>query len=76
MDKINHQISTADTGRLFAVVHVAGNQRKITTEDIVVLRKHLEADIGERIRLNKVRYRYIQSMLPLTRCMYHEKNNR
>ena len=53
-ERINTQLVSQDTGRLFAVVHVAGKQRKVTTEDIIVLDKHLEADIGQRIRLNKV----------------------
>ena len=41
-------------GRLFAVIQVSGKQRKITTDDIIVLDKHLTADVGEIIRLNKV----------------------
>ena len=43
-----------DTGRLFAVVHIGGKQRKVTREDIIIVDKHLAADVGQRIRLNKV----------------------
>jgi len=52
--QINNQLTSNEAGRLFAVVHVAGKQRKVTTEDIIVLDKHIDADTGERIRLNKV----------------------
>lgn len=54
MENINDQIKASETGRLFAVLHIGGKQKKVTTEDIIYLEKHLEADIGERIRLNKV----------------------
>lgn len=53
-ERVNTQLMTRDTGRLFAVVHLVGKQRKVTIEDIIVLDKHYEADIGQRIRLNKV----------------------
>ena len=53
-ERVNTQLMSHDTGRLFAVVHVAGKQRKVTVEDIIILDKHLAADIGQRIRLNKV----------------------
>lgn len=55
LNNINDQLISSDAGRLFAVVHVAGKQRKVTPEDIIVVDKHIDADIGERIRLNKVR---------------------
>ena len=54
--RISEQLETSRVGRLFAVVHVAGKQRKVTAEDIIVLDKFIDADIGQRIRLNKVRY--------------------
>lgn len=53
-NRINNQLCTQSIGRLFAVVHIDGKQRKITTEDIIVIPKPIEADIGEKIRLNKV----------------------
>ena len=55
MEKVNSQLSSPDAGRLFAVVHIAGKQRKVTQEDIIVVTDHLEADVGDRITLNKVR---------------------
>ncbi|KAK2183551.1 hypothetical protein NP493_306g00034 [Ridgeia piscesae] len=54
IEKIDSQLATGEVGRMFAVIHAAGKQRKITTDDIVVLDKHIAADIGERIRFNKV----------------------
>jgi len=53
-EHVNTQLMSQNTGRLFAVVHAAGKQRKVTVEDIVVLDKHFAADIGQHIRLNKV----------------------
>ncbi|CAH1798471.1 unnamed protein product [Owenia fusiformis] len=41
-------------GRLFAVVQVFGKQRKVTPEDIIVVDNMMEADIGDKIRLEKV----------------------
>ena len=61
IEHVNEQISSEETGRLFAVVHILGKQRKITAEDIIVMPRHIEADIGERIRLNKVQcYKVVQ----------------
>jgi large subunit ribosomal protein L21 len=54
VDKVNNRLQSQHAGRLFAVVHVAGKQRKVTPEDIIVIDKPLDADIGQRIRLNKV----------------------
>ena len=54
INTVNDQLLANETGRLFAVVHVAGKQRKVTVEDIVVLDKHIDASNGQRIRLNKV----------------------
>ncbi len=54
MERVNSQLLTNDPGRLFAVIHMTGKQRKVTVEDIIVLQNHLEADVGERIILNKV----------------------
>jgi len=53
-ESINSQLMSRNAGRLFAVIHATGKQRKVTVEDIIILDKHIEADIGQRIRLNKV----------------------
>ena len=54
VERVNSQLASCDAGRLFAVVHAAGKQRKVTVEDIIVLDKQLAADVGQRIHLNKV----------------------
>jgi len=54
VERVNSQLVSCDAGRLFAVVHAAGKQRKVTVEDIIVLDKQLAADVGQRIHLNKV----------------------
>ena len=53
-EQIQTQLNEHNVGRLFAVVHIDGKQRKITAEDIIVLNNHIAADIGEKIVLNKV----------------------
>lgn len=51
---VNLQIHRQDFGRLFAVVHFAGHQWKVTNEDLILIENHIEADCGERIRMEKV----------------------
>ncbi len=41
--------------RLFAVVHLCDKQFKITQEDIILLHDNRPFDIGDQIRLEKVR---------------------
>jgi len=54
-EQINKELRPGGaTSRLFAVIHAAGKQRKVTVEDIIILDKPVDADVGERIRLNKV----------------------
>ncbi|XP_053418462.1 39S ribosomal protein L21, mitochondrial [Nycticebus coucang] len=52
--KVNELIATGQYGRLFAVVHFAGHQWKVTSEDLILVENGLEAACGERIRLEKV----------------------
>ncbi|GCC26097.1 hypothetical protein chiPu_0004511 [Chiloscyllium punctatum] len=47
-------ISMGAYGRLFAVVHFASRQWKVTNEDLILIENHIEADCGDRIRLEKV----------------------
>jgi len=54
INAVNLELSQSQAGRLFAVIHFNNQQRKITAEDLVSMKHHVEADIGERIRLNKV----------------------
>ncbi|XP_029353115.1 large ribosomal subunit protein bL21m isoform X2 [Echeneis naucrates] len=51
---VNQRILRRDFGRLFAVVHFAGRQWKVTDEDLILIENHVEADCGERIRMEKV----------------------
>ncbi|KAM9223421.1 large ribosomal subunit protein bL21m isoform 2-T2 [Leptosomus discolor] len=47
-------IATGQYGRLFAVVHFASKQWKITSEDLIMMDNVLEAECGDRIRMEKV----------------------
>ncbi|KAK7930100.1 hypothetical protein WMY93_006495 [Mugilogobius chulae] len=51
---VNNLISGQDFGRLFAVVHFAGRQWKVTDEDLILVENHIPAECGDRIRLEKV----------------------
>lgn len=51
---VNHRIQRQDLGRLFAVVHFAGRQWKVTDEDLILIENHLQAECGDRIRMEKV----------------------
>lgn len=51
---VNSIISAQDFGRLFAVVHFAGRQWKVTDEDLILVENHIEAECGDRIRMEKV----------------------
>ncbi|KAF7643662.1 hypothetical protein LDENG_00235650 [Lucifuga dentata] len=51
---VNRRIAQQDFGRLFAVVHFAGRQWKITAEDLILIENHIEAECGELIRMEKV----------------------
>lgn len=51
---VNQRISQQDFGRLFAVVQFAGRQWKVTDEDLILIENHIEAECGERIRMEKV----------------------
>ncbi|XP_021368906.1 uncharacterized protein LOC110460362 isoform X2 [Mizuhopecten yessoensis] len=44
---------STDLGRLFAVVQVAGKQRKVTTEDVIIVQSDFPPNVGDRIRLEK-----------------------
>lgn len=57
MGKVNELIATGQYGRLFAVVHFASHQWKVTSEDLILIENELDVACGERIRLEKVRLR-------------------
>lgn len=52
---MNELIATGRYGRLFAVVHFASHQWKVTSEDLILIENELDIACGERIRLEKVR---------------------
>uniref|UniRef100_A0A2K5C9B5 Large ribosomal subunit protein bL21m n=1 Tax=Aotus nancymaae TaxID=37293 RepID=A0A2K5C9B5_AOTNA len=52
--KVNELIATGQYGRLFAVVHFASHQWKVTSEDLILIGNDLDLQCGERIRLEKV----------------------
>lgn len=55
VQKVNELIATGQHGRLFAVVHFASRQWKVTAEDLILIENALDVACGERIRLEKVR---------------------
>lgn len=51
---VNQKIIQQDFSRLFAVVHFASRQWKVTNEDLILIENHIEAECGEMIRMEKV----------------------
>uniref|UniRef100_A0A0A9Y5S9 Large ribosomal subunit protein bL21m n=1 Tax=Lygus hesperus TaxID=30085 RepID=A0A0A9Y5S9_LYGHE len=54
IQKVNDLIARGAEGRLFAVVHVAGKQFKITAEDIIIIEGYWPPTNGDQINLEKV----------------------
>lgn len=52
--EINRQIEENKTGRLFAVIHVAGKQYKVTDSDLIVIRGYWPPQPGDQISFDKV----------------------
>nr|XP_020040572.1 39S ribosomal protein L21, mitochondrial isoform X2 [Castor canadensis] len=52
--KVNELIARGQYGRLFAVVHFASHQWKVTSEDLILIENDLDIKCGERIRMEKV----------------------
>lgn len=52
--KINDLTAANKGGRLFAVVHVAGKQRKITDGDVLIVEGYWPPNVGDKISLDKV----------------------
>lgn len=48
------ELNGQDLGRLFAVIHIGGRQRKVTTEDLVLIHGFFAPQIGDKIRIEKV----------------------
>ncbi|XP_048340858.1 39S ribosomal protein L21, mitochondrial [Sphaerodactylus townsendi] len=54
VQKVNEQIADRQYGRLFAVVHFASRQWKVTSEDLILIEGHIQAECGDQIRMEKV----------------------
>uniref|UniRef100_A0A3B1JNM4 Large ribosomal subunit protein bL21m n=1 Tax=Astyanax mexicanus TaxID=7994 RepID=A0A3B1JNM4_ASTMX len=54
VQKVNALIENGEYGRLFAVVHFASRQWKVTNEDLILIENHIEAQCGDRIIMEKV----------------------
>ncbi|CAF0833909.1 unnamed protein product [Adineta ricciae] len=53
-NKVNHLANDKDRHRLFAVIQIGNDQRKVTTEDIICKVDEFQPTIGDRIRFEKV----------------------
>ncbi|XP_029932101.1 large ribosomal subunit protein bL21m [Myripristis murdjan] len=54
VQKVDARLAQGNLGRLFAVVHFASRQWKVTNEDLILIENHIEAECGDRIRMEKV----------------------
>ncbi|XP_018598857.1 large ribosomal subunit protein bL21m [Scleropages formosus] len=54
VSKVSNILAEGKYGRLFAVVHFASRQWKVTNEDLILIENHIDAECGDRIRLEKV----------------------
>ncbi|EFX90442.1 hypothetical protein DAPPUDRAFT_299797 [Daphnia pulex] len=54
IEKVNSQIELNSHGRLFAVIHLAGKQRRVTDGDLIMIEGAHPADVGDVIRAEKV----------------------
>ena len=70
---MNRGITQGNIGRLFAVIHTQDGQRKVTAEDIIVLRRHTDADVGEKIVFNKVTMRYTFETFMFSEFYHHSE---
>lgn len=52
--QINNLTASNRQGRLFAVVHIASKQRKITDGDVIIIEGYWPPNIGDKISLDKV----------------------
>uniref|UniRef100_A0A671K3X4 Large ribosomal subunit protein bL21m n=1 Tax=Sinocyclocheilus anshuiensis TaxID=1608454 RepID=A0A671K3X4_9TELE len=54
VQKVNGLIEKRECGRLFAVVHFASRQWKVTNEALILIENHIDAACGDSIRMEKV----------------------
>merc|ERR1712126_150076 len=54
-DKVKKEMTKdVDLGKVYAIVYIAAQQFKVSTNDIIIIHKRIEADCGDMIRLEKV----------------------
>lgn len=53
-DKVNSLVNDKFHHRLFAVIQIGNEQRKVTTEDIICKVDEFHPTVGDRIRFEKV----------------------
>ncbi|XP_018563750.1 39S ribosomal protein L21, mitochondrial [Anoplophora glabripennis] len=54
INKVNALVADRKQGRLFAVVHLAGKQFKVTDGDVIVIEGYWPPNVGDKISLDKV----------------------
>lgn len=54
VDKVNNLTLSNKHGRLFAVVHVMGKQRRVTEGDVIIIEGYWPPNVGDKISLDKV----------------------
>lgn len=54
VQKVKSVLEKREFGRLFAVVQFASRQWKVTSEDLIQIENHIQAECGERLLLEKV----------------------
>nr|XP_022914488.1 39S ribosomal protein L21, mitochondrial [Onthophagus taurus] len=54
INKVNEQVANNNEGRLFAIIHVAGKQFKITEGDVIVVEGYWPPDIGDKLNFEKI----------------------
>jgi len=52
--RVHQQVSDSKQGRLFAVVHIAGKQFKVTDGDVIIIEGYWPPTVGDKISLDKV----------------------
>ncbi|XP_029577930.1 39S ribosomal protein L21, mitochondrial-like isoform X4 [Salmo trutta] len=51
LENVNTVLAKEDYGRLFAVVHFASRQWKVTNEDLILIENRIDDECGDQIRL-------------------------
>ncbi|KAK2710354.1 large ribosomal subunit protein bL21m-like [Artemia franciscana] len=54
IEKVNSQIEKSTHGRLYAIIHLMGKQRKVTDGDLIQMEGNFPPIAGDKIRLEKV----------------------